>query len=62
MLVEPESVEALIAGIDRALSMPKPNQIAQKYAKNFLDKDIILNRFIKEVDKLPMILNPMFSN
>tara|TARA_B110000459_G_scaffold204030_1_gene263599 strand:- start:1107 stop:2315 length:1209 start_codon:yes stop_codon:yes gene_type:complete len=49
VLVEPESIESLIAGIDRALSMPMPNHIAQKYAKDFLDKDMILSRFIKEV-------------
>jgi len=49
VLVEPECVESLVVGIDRALLMPKTNQIAQKYAKNFLDKDIILSRFIKEV-------------
>ena len=49
VLVEPESVEALTTGIDRALSMPIPNQIAQRYAKDFLDKDLILNRFVKEV-------------
>jgi len=49
VLVEPESVESLIAGIDRALSMPIPNQIAQKYANDFLDKGMILNRFVKEV-------------
>jgi colanic acid biosynthesis glycosyl transferase WcaI len=52
VLVEPESVESLIAGIDRALSMPIPNQIAQKYAKDFLDKDMILSRFIKEVRQI----------
>ena len=52
VLVEPESVESLIAGIDRALSMPIPNQIAQKYAKDFLDKDMILSRFIKEVGQI----------
>lgn len=52
VLVEPESVESLIAGIDRALSMPTPNQIAQKYAKDFLDKDMILSRFVKEIGQI----------
>ena len=52
VLVEPESIKDLIAGIDRALSMPLPNQIAKKYAKDFLDKDLILDRFIKEVGKI----------
>lgn len=49
VLVEPESIESLTVGIERALSMSIPNQIAQKYASDFLDKDIILNRFVKEI-------------
>lgn len=52
VLVEPESVKDLIGGIDRALSMPLPNQIAKKYAKDFLDKDLILDRFVKEVGEI----------
>ncbi len=50
VLVEPESVDSLISGISRALTMPIPNQIAQKYANNFLDKDKILNRFVKDIE------------
>jgi colanic acid biosynthesis glycosyl transferase WcaI len=49
VLVEPESVEELVAGIERALLMPMPNQVAKKYAKDFLDKDMILSRFEKNI-------------
>jgi colanic acid biosynthesis glycosyl transferase WcaI len=48
-LVEPESVEALIEGIERTLAMPAPNTIATEYAREFLDKDRILARFLAEV-------------
>lgn len=48
-LVEPESVEALINGIEHALTMPAPNVIATGYACEFLDKDQILNRFLTEI-------------
>lgn len=48
-LVEPESVDALIAGIERTLGMPAPNAIATDYAREFLDKDRILSRFLAEV-------------
>lgn len=47
--VEPESVDALIAGIERALTMPTPNRIATDYAREFLDKEQILSRFIAEI-------------
>lgn len=49
VLVEPESVEALVAGIECALLMNMPNQVAKKYAKDFLDKEIILRRFVEDV-------------
>lgn len=48
-LVEPESVAALIEGIERTLDMPVPNAIATDYAREFLDKDRILSRFVAEV-------------
>lgn len=48
-LVEPESVEALIEGIESVLAMPVPNTIATGYAGEFLDKDQILNRFLSEI-------------
>jgi colanic acid biosynthesis glycosyl transferase WcaI len=49
VLVDPESVDALVAGIERALLMPMPNKIAKKCAKEFLDKDMILSRFEKNI-------------
>ncbi|MEH6499676.1 MAG: glycosyltransferase WbuB [Pseudoalteromonas distincta] len=47
--IEPESVDALLAGIDSALAMPTKNSVAQAYASEFLDKERILQRFMKEV-------------
>ncbi|MEX5686814.1 glycosyltransferase WbuB [Pseudomonas silesiensis] len=48
-LVEPESVDALIMGIEAVLAMPVPNVIATRYASEFLDKDHILTRFLAEI-------------
>ena len=48
-LVEPESVDALITGIEAVLAMPAPNVIATRYASEFLDKDQILTRFLAEI-------------
>jgi colanic acid biosynthesis glycosyl transferase WcaI len=48
-LVDPESVPALHDGILATLSMPSPNKIAQEYANEHLDKDVILRRFITEM-------------
>jgi colanic acid biosynthesis glycosyl transferase WcaI len=45
--VEPESVNALVKGIQQALDLEIPNQIAQKYAQQFLDKDNILSKFMQ---------------
>lgn len=45
-LVEPECALALIDGIERCLTMPVPNPIAITYAETFLDKDLILTRFV----------------
>jgi len=47
--VLPESVEELVSGIERALSLPNPNQVAMAYADEYLDKDRILARFVQEV-------------
>ncbi|MCG7601007.1 glycosyltransferase WbuB [Halomonas sp. McH1-25] len=47
--VEPESVDALIEGIEHTLAMPEKNVIATGYAQEFLDKDKILTRFLAEV-------------
>lgn len=49
VLSEPESVDALLQGMDAALSMPSPNPVASRYAREFLDKDHILTRFVAEV-------------
>lgn len=48
-LVEPESVESLIDGIETALGMRRPNDVALRYAREFLDKKVILERFVKDV-------------
>lgn len=47
--VEPESSEALKLGIEACLSLPKPNEKAQQYARKFLDKDNILKTFIRNI-------------
>ncbi|PHR17370.1 MAG: colanic acid biosynthesis glycosyltransferase WcaI [Sphingopyxis sp.] len=47
--VEPESVDALIAGIEEAFALPEFNQPARRYAEEYLAKDRILQRFIAEV-------------
>jgi colanic acid biosynthesis glycosyl transferase WcaI len=47
VLVEPESVKALVAGIEQSLLKAIPNKIAQNYAKEHLDKDLILKRLLK---------------
>lgn len=49
VLVAPESVDALLQGISQALAMPHPNLVARDYAREFLDKDRILTRFVDEV-------------
>ena len=47
VLVEPESLEALVSGIEKSLLMTIPNKIAKNYAREYLDKDMILKRFVK---------------
>lgn len=49
VLIEPESVAALNAGIARVLAMPARNGVALNYAKEFLDKERILQRFLAQV-------------
>jgi len=49
VLIEPESVTALSTGIERALAMPTRNEVALNYAKEFLDKERILQRFLAQV-------------
>lgn len=48
-LVEPESVDALLEGVQRVITMPQPNEVAQGYAQEFLDKQRILSRFLEEI-------------
>ena len=49
VLAEPESVAALNIGIERALALPARNEVALDYAKEFLDKERILQRFMAQV-------------
>lgn len=46
---EPESVPALLEGIEAALALPQPNPVAAAYAADCLDKDGILGRFVREI-------------
>ena len=50
VIVEPESVNALVNGIQQALEMEIPNQVAQTYAHHFLDKEKILSNFMKNFE------------
>lgn len=47
--VEPESVDALVAGIALALAMPKNNTVAREYAERTLDKENVLRQFITDI-------------
>ncbi|EFE10303.1 colanic acid biosynthesis fucosyltransferase WcaI [Citrobacter youngae] len=47
--VEPESVNALVCGIQRALTMPKVNTVAREYAERTLDKENVLSQFIADI-------------
>ena len=61
-LVDPESVSALQEGILSTLAMPKPNPIAKQYAQDYLDKDVILNRFITEITQGETSERPSVAN
>ena len=50
LVVEPESIDALVWGIERALIMPRPNNIAKNYAKEFLDKEQVLSKFFQNIE------------
>ena len=50
LIVEPESVDALVLGIKKLLTMPRPNFIAQNYAQEFLGKEKILSEFFKKIE------------
>jgi colanic acid biosynthesis glycosyl transferase WcaI len=47
--VEPESVPALVEGIERALAMPQHNVIAGDYAERTLEKTNVLKQFIDDI-------------
>ncbi|MDN8599587.1 colanic acid biosynthesis fucosyltransferase WcaI [Citrobacter sp. S2-9] len=47
--VEPESVDALVSGITRALAMPENNTVARDYAERTLDKENVLRQFIADI-------------
>jgi colanic acid biosynthesis glycosyl transferase WcaI len=49
VLVHPESETELVKGIATALKMPSPNSIAQEYAQNYLDKEVILKNFLIDI-------------
>ncbi|WP_276641979.1 colanic acid biosynthesis fucosyltransferase WcaI [Siccibacter turicensis] len=48
--VEPESVDALAAGILQALAMPEENTVAREYAERTLEKENVLSQFIADID------------
>ena len=47
--VEPESVEALVNGIEQALALPKENIVAREYAGRTLEKENVLSQFIADI-------------
>ena len=49
LIVDPESIDALVSGIKIVLSMQKPNGIAQKYAQEFLEKEQVLSKFFNNI-------------
>lgn len=52
VLVEPENAVKLEKGIRQCLSLEKVNHIAIDYAREYLNKDNILNSFLSEIKKL----------
>ena len=52
--VEPEDTTAFIEGLEYLLEQDtsQPNMIARKYAEEYLDKDVILPRFMKKLESL----------
>lgn len=51
--VEPESLPALLHGIEQALQQPLPNAVAQGYAQEHLDRERVLARF--EADLMTLV-------
>ena len=52
--VEPEDDAAFIEGLEYMLEQDtrQPNMIARRYAEEYLDKDVILPRFMKDLESL----------
>ena len=48
-LAEPESVDALINGIEHALAMPRPNHVAIEYAESHLAKQTLIQNFLSNL-------------
>lgn len=48
-LVEPESVPALVDGIEKTLAMPVPNRIASDYALQNIEQDKVLSTFLQQM-------------
>lgn len=47
--VEPESPDALAAGIIHALNMPQDNTVAREYAERTLEKENVLSQFLADI-------------
>lgn len=47
--VEPESPDALAAGIIHALNMPQDNTVARQYAERTLEKENVLSQFLADI-------------
>lgn len=47
--VEPESADALAAGIERCLQLPAYNSVAREYAERTLEKENVLGQFIAAI-------------
>ncbi len=47
--VEPESADALAAGIERCLQLPVHNTVAREYAERTLEKENVLGQFIADI-------------
>ncbi|MBU1831463.1 MAG: hypothetical protein KKF24_02080, partial [Gammaproteobacteria bacterium] len=56
-LVEPEDVDALIDGIERALNRDTPNKVAADYAQVNIDSEKVLRNFESELFKLSGLLS-----
>lgn len=42
-------MNALVGGIQQALTMPKVNTVAREYAERTLDKENVLSQFIADI-------------